>query len=235
MVNEVGARQVGDFGTMGIRKQIVRSMRNPIDVSTIVSIFPKEVYDRKHTIEPGEFRISAGTFEEPALLKVGSSSWFSDRDDYQPMLEIPVSSVQVANAVINNYCNGLVGCNMNDSMPGMFFVIGDVSLFEVKQKYKDKMLEAKKKQDVWFTILIRLADSLWARSNGNPLTISDEMRLAAQSLARGDKPWMGSYTTLELVKCNACGNLRNPEYPICPACRVIDATHPLAKDLKFAQ
>jgi uncharacterized OB-fold protein len=39
---------------------------------------------------------------------------------------------------------------------------------------------------------------------------------------------------LELIRCNACGNLRNPQYPVCPTCKNVDMSHPLAKELKFA-
>lgn len=227
-------RQVGEFFG-GRNRQTIRSMKNPIDKSTIVSIFNRVIDEKKHTIEPGRFTIQAGTFEKPALLVVGSSSWWSDRDPDQPMLEIPVSSVQVANAFIKDYCTGVLGCDMADSMPGLFFVLGEITPFEVALKYREKLAEAKAKQDNWFKILVRMADSLWARANGNPLVISDEMRLAARTLNFNDKPWLKDFQAVEQVKCIGCGNLRNPEYPICPTCKLIDPAHPLAKDLKFAQ
>jgi hypothetical protein len=215
-------------------RRLIRSQKNPMDICTIVSVFPKEVTEIKHTIEPGHFHIGAGSIDNPAILKVGSSSWWKDIDVDQPMLEIPVSSIQVANSVINDYCNGMLGCNMSDLMPGLFFVLGSVTVVDVKAKYKNELDKANEKQNNWYKLLVRLADSLWARSNGNPLVICDEMRMAAKSLNFNSKPWLQDYQAPMLVKCKFCGGLRNPEYPICPACKAIDSSHPLAKEIKFA-
>lgn len=216
------------------KRRMVRSVKNPMDRCTIVSIFPKEIDEVKHTIEPGKFHIPSGTYESPAILVVGSSSWWKDYDADQPMLEIPNSSIQIADSVIKDYCNGMLGCNMGDAMPGLFFALGEHTVMEIKMKYKSKLDEMKVKQDNWYRILVRLADSLWARTAGNPLAIWDEMRLAARSLNLNDKPWLKDFQMAELVKCVACGNMRNPLYPICPTCKHIDMNNPLSKDLKFA-
>jgi hypothetical protein len=95
------------------------------------------------------------------------------------------------------------------------------------------MLEVKNKQDNWFRLLLKLADALWARSNNNPLVIWDEMRIAARELG-ADKAWTKDFQLVDLIKCFACGGLRNPQFPVCPTCKVVDPNHPLAKDLKFA-
>ena len=231
-MNTAGLRQVGEFPETS--KQIIRSVKNPMDKSTIISIFPKEIHEHKYTIRPGKFDIPAGTYDNPSLLTIGGSSWWSFRSHDQPLLEVPVSSVEVANSIITCYCNGLLGCNMESAMPGLFFVLGETNLKEIKEKHKEKLAEVKAKQDEWFKILVKIADSLWARSNGNPLVISDEARLAARSLNFNDKPWLKDFTMAEMIKCKACGSLKNPEYPVCPACKAIDSAHPMAKDLKFA-
>lgn len=215
-------------------RRLIRSLKNPMDRCTIVSIFPKEIEEHKPTIEPGRFVIPAGTFEDPAILVVGSSSWWKDFDPDQPMLEIPNSSIQVAESVIKDYANGMLGCNMSDAMPGLFFVMGEHTKLEIMMKYKNKLNETKVRQDNWYRILVRLADSLWSRTNGNPLAIWDEMRLAARSLNLNDKPWLKDHQQAELIRCFACGSMRNPLFPICPTCKSIDKDHPLAKDLKFA-
>jgi hypothetical protein len=215
-------------------RRLIRSVKNPMDRCTIVSIFPKEISEIKHTIEPGKFIIPAGTFESPSALVVGSSSWWKDIDVDQPMLEIPVSSIQIADSVIKDYCNGMLGCNMGDAMPGLFFVLGEHKIMEIKLQYKTKLDDVKAKQDNWYRVLVRLADSLWSRTGGNPLAIWDEMRLAARSLNLNDKPWLKDFQQAELIRCAACGSMRDEAYPICPSCKSIDAKHPLAKELKFA-
>ncbi len=229
-----GNTQMEFTNTLLNNRKLIRSVKNPMDKCTIVSIFPKEIEEIKHTIEPGKFKIPAGTYDKPAVLVVGSSSWWRDIDVEQPMLEIPVSSIQIADSVIKDYCNGMLGCNMGDTMPGLFFILGEHKGIEVSMRYKEKLDEVNIKQTNWYKILVRLADSLWARSNGNPLVICDEMRLAARSLNFNDKAWLKDFQVAELVRCKFCGGMRNPMYPICPVCKAIDQEHPLSKEIKFA-
>jgi lipopolysaccharide biosynthesis regulator YciM len=82
--------------------------------------------------------------------------------------------------------------------------------------------------------LVKMTDTLWSRTNGNPLVVSDDARLAAKELALTNKDWMMDFQAVQNVRCTACGSLRNPLYPICPTCKSVDQTHPSAKDLKFA-
>lgn len=233
-LDTTGLVQVGEFSAGLNKRRLIRAMKNPMDRCTIVSILPKEIDEVKFTIEPGKFHIPAGTYEQPSTLVVGPSSWWKDIDIEQPMLEIPVSSIQIANSIITDYSNGMLGCDMSTAMPGLFFVLGEVKLVEIRMRYKEKLEETKIRQDNWFKILINIADSLWARSNGNPLTVSDEMRLAAKCLNLIDKPWLRDFARIAMVKCKACGALKDPEFPVCGTCRAIDESHPLSKNLKFA-
>ena len=222
-----------EFGSVINNRRLIRAVKNPLDKCTIVSIFPKDIDEVKFTIEPGRFHINAGTFENPSLLVVGSSSWWKDVDVDQPMLEIPHSSIQIAESVIKDYCNGMLGCNMSDLMPGLFFVLGEQNLLEIKTKFKKKLEEVNEKQNNWYRLLIKLGDSLWARSNNNPLVICDEMRLAARTLGL-DKPWIRDFATIQKIPCVACGTLKDPAYPVCMACKAIDTSHPAAREIKFA-
>lgn len=215
-------------------RRLIRSQKNPLDKCTIISIYPQAIDEQKYTIEPGKFHIEAGSLENPSILIVGSSSWWKDIDVEQPMLEIPNSSIQVADSVIKDYCNGLIGCNMADSMPGLFFVLGPVNALEVKLKYKEELAKANERQNSWYKILVRIADSLWARTNGNPLVIADQMRIAARAMNQHDKPWLKDFQSAPMQACKFCGGLRNPLFPICPSCKAIDPAHELAKDIKFA-
>src|SRR3977135_3942063 len=147
MADEVGApiragnTQMEFTAPLFSSRRLIRAYKNPMDKCTIVSIFPKVIDEVKPTIEPGKFHIPEGTYENPATLVVGSSSWWKDIDVDQPMLEIPNSSIQIADSVIKDYCNGMLGCNMADAMPGLFFVLGEVSILDIKVKYKAKLDE----------------------------------------------------------------------------------------------
>lgn len=222
---------VGVFpGFQDLRRRTVRAPVNPIDKATVVSIIPKLIEERKVTIEPGFFQLQPGSPDMPSCLVVGPSSWWREIDEEQPLLEIPVSSIQVADSIVKDYCNGVLACNMGDSMPGLFYVAGAHDLHSIKKEYSSTLDVTIKKQKVYYSNLVKLADSLWARSQGNPLTINDDMRLAARELNLGStKDWMKDFTMISMVRCKACGSLKNPEFPICASCHFPDPDHPMTK------
>ena len=205
-----------------IRRRTIRAEPNPMDKSTVVSIFPKHIIERKHTIEPGRFELKPGSFEVPSLLVVGPSSWWKEIDENQPILEIPQHSVQIAESIVRDYCNGILACDMADNMPGLFHVSGSVDLQTLRKNYQPQLEVANRKQRNWFSVLVKMADTLWSRTNGNPLTISDDMRLAARSLNLVNKEWLKDSQAVELSRCVACGHLGNPAYPVCSNCKAIN-------------
>jgi hypothetical protein len=214
--------QVGEFpGLANTNRRTIRAPVNPLDKSTVVSILPKLIQERKLTIQPGVFEIQPVTFEKPSLLVVGSSSWWREVDIDQPLLEIPVSSIQVADSIVKDYCNGLLACNMSDLMPGIFYVPGELTVAKLKAEHLPLLLKAQTTQNKWYYELIRIADILWSRTNGNPLSISDDARLACKALNISNKPWLGDLQSMELIRCVACGALRNPQFPICGSCKAI--------------
>lgn len=240
---------VGQFPLMSdFKRRTIKAPTNPLDKSTIVSVFPKHIIERKCTIQPGVFEIPPGSPENPSILVVGPSSWWKEIDENQPLLEIPHSSIVVADSIVKDYCNGLIACDMADNMPGLFFVPGckndpntglpsnKRTIEWIKEEHKDKLDAATAKQRNWYTALVRMADALWSRSNGNPLAISDDMKLAATSLGLMNKEWLKDSQIMELVRCQACGSLKNPLYPICSNCKAItDKDKAKELGLVFAQ
>lgn len=204
-------------------KRTIRAPVNTMDKSTIVSIYPKFTREIKHTIQPGVFEINAGTLTKPAILVVGPSSWWRELDDEQPLLEIPVSSIQVADSFVKDYSNGLLANNGSEAMPGLFYIQGALTREQVIKDHQLELNRANDIQRIWFKLLVDIADNLWARSNGNPLTISDDMRLAARELNLNEKPWLQDFTMMTLVNCKFCGYMIRPGYPVCSNCHhVID-------------
>lgn len=214
---------VGQFpGFRELNRRTVRAPVNPLDKSTVVSIFPKEIDERKWTIQPGRFQIQPGSFEHPSVLVVGPSSWWKELDEEQPLLEIPCSSIQVADSIVRDYCNGILASNMGDTMPGLFFVPGEFNADGIKRERRGQLNKALECQTNWYKVLIKIADAFWARTNGNPLSISDDMRLAAKELnLDSGKEWTKDTQTLELVRCVACGTLGNPLFPVCAVCKAV--------------
>lgn len=213
--------QVGAFPGMNSNRRTIRAQVNPMDKSTIVSIYPKYIKEVKHTIQPGLFELFPGSYGKPSILVVGSSSWWKDIDDTQPLLEIPNGSVQVADSVVKDYCNGLLGCNMSDCMPGLFWIPGSFSVIEVITNHNNLLIKAKKNQDRFFQALVKLADGLWARTNGNPLVVAEDMRMAARELGLINKDWMKDFTLLQKVNCPACSTMITADIIVCPNCKVI--------------
>ncbi len=218
------------------KKRAIRAPVNPMDKTTIVSIYPREIDEKKATLTPNRWIIPPGTEQVPSITIIGPSSWWREIDEEQPLLEIPVSSILVAESIVRDWMNGLVGCNMSDAMPGLFYVPGEFTPKEIMDKYAKTIKEYAEKQKNWYAVLLKLGDSLWARSRGNPLTITDDMRLAAKELGVSDKKdWMGNFQAVGMVRCKACGTLKNPDYPVCPNCHAIDDPDKASKlGIKFA-
>jgi hypothetical protein len=206
-----------------------------LDKTTIVSIYPTEIEEKKPTISPGVFIIPAGSYENPSVTIVGPSSWWREIDEEQPLLEIPVSSVQIADSIIKDWANGILGCNMSDAMPGLFYIPGALTIVDIRKSYKHELDAAQVRQRNWYSALVKLADALWARSNGNPLSISDSMRVAAKEMNL-TKDWLKDFKMVDTVRCKACGALLNPMFPVCPTCKAInDPAKAKELGLTFAQ
>lgn len=228
---------IGDISLLyGQHRDLQRASVNPYDKSTVVSIYNKRIHELKPTIQPGEFIIEPGTYEKPTILVVGPSSWWKDTDPYtvsSPLLEIPVSSIEIARSIVQDYCNGIVACNMNDVMPGLFYVPGEFTVADILSGKKTKigateislkvlLDRSNARQRKWFEVLVNIADNLWTRTNGNPISISDDMKMAATELGLRDKEWLAtSIITHEMIRCVACGAMRDPKFPICGACHTI--------------
>lgn len=214
---------VGSFPglTVSAFRRTERMPVNPMDKCTVVSIYPKHIKEKKITLMPGYFEILPGSYANPSLLTVGPSSWWREIDEDQPLLEIPNSSMQVANALVRDYSNGLIGCDMVNMMPGLFWLAGDISKEKLLKEYKSQLDIAKAKQDAWYRGLVMMADGLYARTGGNPIVVSEDMRMAARELGQDSKDWMSNFVMVANVPCVACGKPRNPNYPICPNCNAI--------------
>jgi hypothetical protein len=204
-----------------LHRRTIRAEVNPFDKTTIVSIAPFDITETILTVQPGSFFIPKGTLEEPSLTVIGPSSWWKETDPEQPLLEIVVSSVLIGRALVEDYINSMNGVTLGTSQPGIFHVPGEYTdVKEVKKKYGHILTRMNLHQLAWYQFLIKQADSLWARSNQNPLAIDDQSRMAAKTL-QIDKPWIRDFQTIQNIACVACGNPRNPQFPICTHCKMI--------------
>jgi len=218
-------------------RRAMRAPVNPMDKSTVFSIYPRKVDEVKHTIQPGRFIVDPGSYDNPSRLVVGPSSWWRELDEQQELLEITVSSIMIADSIVKDFSNGILGCDMGEARPGLFFIMGDVSLTELRSKpeYLKLLNQARQRQLNWFKVLVEMADIDWSRSNGSPLVISADMQLAARELNLLDKDWMKNLQATSTVRCIACGHLNRESTVVCPNCKVvIDAKRFADMKLTFA-
>lgn len=204
----------------GLHRRTIRSEVNPYDKATVFSIYPKSIPVCYVTVQPSDYLIPAGKDNAPGRLVVGPCSWWRDIDPEQPLLEIRVSALQVADSLVRDYCNARWGSNMGDSMPGLFYLPGEKTVEEMKKEAGHLLVTAIQKQRNWYRELVKQADSMWARANGNPLAIDDTARIAAHELGL-ERDWRSNYKATEMVKCVACGQLRDPLFPICSHCHAV--------------
>lgn len=219
---------MGALLNVGFTRKAVRSPENPSDKSTLVSLYPKPVPYKSSTVQPGEYILPAGSEKNPSVLIIGSSSWYKDLGPTEPLIEVPVNSMIMAESVIKDYCQGLFGCS-STAGPAIFFVPGckygpdrkpheELTKKWIQEDYKSLIESALTRQKNWFEWLIQEADVDWARTNGNPNSVNNLQRLACELLGRKDKAWMQDFKAAELKPCVACGNLVNYNYPVCQHC-----------------
>lgn len=221
------------------RKHKIRTNRmpvNPADKCTIVSVFPKEINEEKPTLTPGRFKIHAAPDNDFEILVIGSASWFKENmDTNMPFLEIPTGSLRLAQSIIEDFIQATYAATP-DSCPGLFYVPGaynkstiiksaeadqlnDNGEVVVKGKIFPVLLqEARERQKRWFQQLVALTDMDWVQTGGNPRVVSNDARLAARKLNL-DKPWMKDQVVYDMVNCQSCGTLVNPNYPVCATCK----------------
>lgn len=209
---------VGQF--LDQRRNTHRAPVNPMDKCTVFNMLPQLIEIKNPTLQPGVWEINPGSMDNPSRLVVGPSSWWRDFDPEQPLLEIPVGAALIADSLVNDYIQGMFCCDMGEKRPGLFWVLGDVTVVDLKVKHKAIYDQAVVRQKNWYAELIKKSDIQWARTNGNPLSISDHARVAAKE-QQIERAWAGEAAKMDLTPCPACGNLRNAAFPVCTSCKTI--------------
>ena len=228
------------FAGFNMPQKISRLPKNPIDKCTIVSVYPREIVEIKHTISPPKYVIPAAPENGYSLLVVESAIWLKEMPDDAPLQEMYVGSMILAQSIITDYSNGLFAAGAGRG-PGLFFIPGAYDKKSIKLyvtpdmvTFSDLLKRANDMQRNWYTTLITQTNAVWARSNGNPLCVSEDAKLAAREL-NINPDWMQDFKLINMSNCQACGTIVNPSYPICPNCKAV-VNQDLAKerDIKFA-
>ena len=199
---------------------------------SIISILPYEIFDSKPNLYPGTFTIPAGNSKSPGLLEVSRSIFWIPMAFGAPSLPATSSPTEVANSIINDYVNALLGVGP-DCKPGLWV---EPKTFESSEKARQelslKMLPKIEAQRRWFLSLVNMADAEYNKHK-QAQSISDLQKMAALELNIKDRPWLLSLDQLQINNCPACYQPVNVNAAICGACRyIIDETR--YKSMKFA-
>lgn len=212
------------FGILaGTDAVLRRTPASTLDIYTIVSIYPRPIKEDKtgSGLDPGYFYIAPGSLEHPSILHVGSSVYWNRYSAEMEPAEVTVPAILMAESIISDWYKGMIGFKDKEAHPGVFFVEGKKTVEQIKKDHQQELKAADILQRRWYENLVIEADSIWARTNGNPIAIPTDAKRAAEGLGLKNKPWMQDFNTLQMVSCINCGNLRNPAYPSCPSCRVV--------------
>lgn len=182
---------------------------------TVVSFLPWALNELKPGIIPESYYIPPAINGIPGVLHVKDArANIYIRDG--KTLPVTCPAEEIANALVDDYWKAQLQAS-DEARPAMFWVVGKFSPEEVMTKFSKEITEAKKKQNVWFMRLVRLADDDWVRF-GQHRMITDLQRYAAQSLGQINKPWMKDLEPSEFVKCPACSTLVDVKAALCSNC-----------------
>jgi hypothetical protein len=195
------------------------------DISTVVSILPVKIHEKKPGLIPGEFKLDAVTKEgDFTLLLIERCSHAVYLDDARPRLIVPDPSEVVAQSIVDDYKRSIHGYVPDFAEPGIDWVQGD---FPNTKEGKDLfaatnaafLKDMHEKQNRWFQTLIDMADDDWLRYHRHSF-ITGIQRTAALRLGVVGKEWLTEQQIQEAAsKCRWCFQMIHPEAVICGSCQ----------------
>lgn len=228
-----------------LNKRVINLLpKNPMDKTTIVSVYPREVIDIKATLFPSRFIIPAAKNDDFSLLIIEGASYFiPSMIGSQAPTEVQVNSMMLAESILHDSIPSMNLVTSN-ARPGVFCIPGEydrTSILKYKhadgRSFKELLELARTWQQNYWTSVIDEADYFWSKSNGNPKVIPEDAKLAVNILGlEKAKPWMNNVVASQLINCKACGEMINPIYPVCRHCKaIIDPEKAKKLDLHFAE
>lgn len=196
--------------------------------ATIVSIMPFGFRDEKPGLAPGDFQMKAASPEKPEIHVVKVAQIRMMDQDYRPFM-LDVDHEKVAADVCDCHNKSQIVWN-DDAIPGLFWVKGEHTAEEVVKKFAKEIAEAKRKQDNWFRMIVKIADDDWSKWHQHKY-ISDLQRTAARSLNL-EREWVKDDVNMN-TRCPACQSIISTEAAVCFACKAV-VNEEKYKQFKFA-
>lgn len=194
---------------------------NYTDASTVISLLPIPLIERKPGLQPGEYCIPAATNGKPGILNVVRAQFPVYIDENRPALIVPEPSDNVAESICRDYKVASDFYQPGLSEPGLFWVKEAWKLNDVisgrNEMITVMLKEAAEKQHNWFKLQVEKADDLWGQYRMRRM-ISDIQRLAAVALGV-ERDWnLDTFIEKALSVCKFCRSAVAKEAIICPQC-----------------
>lgn len=198
------------------------SPKRSFDVSTVVSILPYPLWEKKPGLNPGDFRIPAAPEGRFSLLTVERCTHPVYIDENRPRLIVPDPSDAVAQSICIDHKSAVIGFENEIAEPGLDWVSGEFEDLKVfAAQHADILREMDRKQTQWFRALLSIADDDWARYRQHKF-ITELQRTAATRLGQTNRDWLLTYRIEQsLSKCRFCYQQIHPLAIICPSCHGI--------------
>lgn len=189
---------------------------------TVVSLIPLELNEDKPQLLPSTYHIDAADDGDFTILHVKEAIHYVQNpliEEGKPgsAFKVTTSPNEMARSICEDYKGAHIGLG-SDAEPGLFWIPGKLSKKDVKDRYKKKLEEAKRKQLNWFRNLCALADADWNK-NHNSLAVSDLQRAAAKALGI-KKDWV-EVRVAETKECPFCTISVPPNAIVCPNCKEV--------------
>lgn len=200
------------------------------DKSTVISLLPWPVKDKKPAIYPGEFLIPAAEKGDISLIIVGQSVFFITMEGRSIKSTTP--SIQMARSICVDYINDSLDV-AEGAYPGLIYTFGEYTKEEAKKKLALQIAEAEARQRRWFEKLVKDADDNW-NLNHQFKAISDLHRKAAIYLGQ-EREWTKSFAQMAMTKCPVCQSLVDPKALQCGNCQNVLKPEEYKKVFQSAQ
>lgn len=193
------------------------------DVSTIVSLLPVKLDERKPGLIPGFYKLPAvaDPRKDIEVLLVYRATFPVYIDESRPSLIVPEPSDRVCAAIVRDYKVGLTCYTPDEAEPGLFWAPGPYTQESAKKELATEILEARRLQQKWFEALVELADDYWQKFHARRM-ISSLQRRAVEYLGL-QRDWnlvneLEAQLDLDLSPCKFCRSMIHREAFVCPQC-----------------
>ncbi len=197
--------------------------------ATVISIFPKPLYESKPGIIPDSYAIPPGSMESPGVLAITDVRVPRPQALGQAPIITIEPGIQVAKSLVEDYCQSKV-CSAPDAHPGLIYVMGVYDSTAAKLRFGVELKVAEQKQNRWYKNLVVRADDDWSKFRLHRM-ITDEQRMAANELHLV-REWT-SLDTNDFQTCPGCSTRVLNTAAVCPSCSAI-LDEERYKKLKFA-